>query len=101
MDDEDIDDDDAHNDEDDEPELGFNKKTYMDRPDYTRRKTWKPDLTRHGHYCCQLFLLTYSVVNQITSFLLAGSWKSFLIEINRLARKALSFSTRSDILTKK
>ena len=35
------------------PDLG-SIKTHLDTQDYTRLKTCKPDLTRHGHYCCQL-----------------------------------------------
>ena len=57
MDDEDSDDDNAHDGEDDEPGLEFDKKTHLDRPDYTRLKTCEPDHIRHGHYCCQLFFL--------------------------------------------
>ena len=100
MDDEDSDDDNAHDGEDDEPGLGFDKKHIWTDQITTEERHGNQTLPDTGTFVVNLFL-SYSVINQITSFLLAGSWKSFLIEINRLAGKALSFSTRSDILTKK
>ena len=82
------------------PDLGLIKKhiwTDQITPEERHGNQTLPDT---GTIVVNLFL-SYSVINQITSFLLAGSWKSFLIEINRLAGKALIASPPEVIFDEK